>query len=166
MESQFEESKPKRGKERLNELRERAKKILETINKKFELDRKKSIEDHNKFKKFEIPPPRKEFRVKARIPITISPETKKKLRQQKEIRKRAKTEIVIDLKEPKSRKSKIHVNDEKAKGKKSDINIQPPETPTQITSPTMKPEEPFNKDELVKKMKKIKGKRSRRKKYP
>ncbi len=75
MESQYGES----GTERIRKLRKKAKKILENLDRKFELEKKRSIK--NQFKVERIP--RKELKVKTRIPITNSSDVKKKLRRKK-----------------------------------------------------------------------------------
>lgn len=75
MESQYGES----GTERIRKLRKKAKKILENLDRKFELEKKRSIK--NQFKVERIP--RKELKVKTRIPITNSSDVKKKLKRKK-----------------------------------------------------------------------------------
>jgi len=75
MESQYGES----GTERIRKLRKKAKKILENLDRKFELEKKRSIKNQIKVEGV----PRKKLKVKTRIPITISPEVKKKLRRKK-----------------------------------------------------------------------------------
>jgi len=75
MESQYGES----GTERIKKLRKKVKKILENLDRKFELEKKRSIKNQIKVEGV----PRKKLKVKTRIPITISPEVKKKLRRKK-----------------------------------------------------------------------------------
>ena len=75
MESQYGES----GTERIKKLRKKVKKILENLDRKFELEKKRSIKNQIKVEGV----PRKKLKVKTRIPITISPEVKKKLRRKR-----------------------------------------------------------------------------------
>jgi len=107
--------------------------------------------------------------VRTTLPITISPEVKKKLREIPDKEKSAMS-LIIDLDglERSESKGKILVSEEKSKIKrrKANVKINISKTPSSITSPLMMTEGPQDKNILFEKIERksqIKKKKSSKK---
>ncbi len=147
-----------KNQENLKKKQEKAKEILKRLNDQFEKEKDSiAVDKDPKFRPL--------LKVRSRIPVSISPEVKKELRQKKNTNEKAKVNLIVDFKEPTARRAKIVISKEKVKmkkGKKKVLDVRDPETPTSLASPSMKIEEPLNKDVLLNKMKRNRNIRSRR----
>lgn len=105
----------------------------------------------------------KEIKIRATIPITISPESKKKLRELVEKRVKKGVNVNIDLKDTKEFRGNITILKE-SKKELIKINIETPVTPEFLSSPKLKEEGPLNKNILREKVKRILLSKQKRKK--
>lgn len=138
--------------------RKKAEEILKELSEKYE----KEGTDFDSIEKFLHSRVRKELKVRARIPVTISPEVKKSLREKKTPEEKAKVSVIVDFKEPKSRKGRIRISEQERKYKKRIVTLRAPEVPSSISSPTTISMEP-NKDILIEKLKRRRRIKKRRK---
>jgi len=139
--------------------KKKAEEILKQLSEKYE----KESKDFDTFKKFLRSLGTKELKVRARIPITISPDVKKVLRQDKSPEEKAKVNLIVDFKEPKARIGRIIISEQKRKDKKRTITLRAPETPSSFSSSTSISQELPNKDILLEKLKRRQAIKKRRK---
>ena len=137
--------------QKLQTLREKAKEILENIPE----ERKKAQPKERVSS---------QLRIKAKIPIAISPKMKQKLKQITTEEKPPNVDITIDFTKREDFKGEIDIREKKGKIPKGPrkIIIKSIESATVITAPSVKHEGPLNKDLIKKRMDRIRSKKNNR----
>ncbi|MFW9894420.1 MAG: hypothetical protein ACFFD7_01290 [Candidatus Thorarchaeota archaeon] len=127
--------------------RKKAEEILKSLSEKYAEEGK----DIEKFLESRKP---KQLRVRARIPVTITPEVKRSLRQKESPEEKAEVNVIVDFKDPKGRKGRIRISDQKRKDKERMVTLQAPEIPSSLSSSESIIRQSINKDQLKEKLKK------------
>lgn len=139
--------------------RKNAEEILKKLSEKYE----KESKEFDSFEKFLQHQGQKVLKVRSRIPVTISPDVKKSLRQKKTPDEKAKVNLIVDFKEPKARKGRILISEQERKNKERLVTLRAPVTPSSFSSSTSTIKESPNKDILIEKLKKQRIIKKRRK---
>ena len=139
--------------------KQKAEEILKSLSKKY-VKEGKDIDSFEKFLQSRKP---KQLKIRTRIPLTISPEVKRLLREKKSKEEKAEVNVVVDFKDPKGRKGRIRISDQKRKDKKRMVTLQAPEIPSSLSSSEPTIRESTNKDLLKEKLRKKQKMKKRRK---
>ncbi len=147
-------------------LQEKAKEILAKMNADFEKEVQEKGIKPQKFDPSQMLIPTKKLRIKTRIPVSFSPEVKKRLRQDKTLEKSKRPSLIVNLKDPISTHAKIsiqkEIKEEKKEEKKRLMIVDAPRSHVSSISQSMKVENPLNRDVLLEKVKRRKTIKSRR----
>jgi len=138
--------------------RKNAEEILKKLSEKYEKEGK-DVDSFEKFLQHRKP---KKLKIRARIPVTISPDVKRSLRQRITPDEKAKVNLIVDFKEPKARKGRIIISEQKRKDKKRILTLQAPEIPSSFSSSASIFRESPNKDILLEKLKRKRTIKKRR----
>lgn len=142
--------------------KQKAEEILKNLSEKY-VEEGKDIDSFEKFLQSRKP---KQLKVRVRIPLTISPDVKRSLRQKESPEEKAEVNVIVDFKDPKGRKGRIRISDQKRKDKRRMVTLQAPEIPSSLSSSKPITRESTNKDlikEKLRKKQKIKKRRMGRK---
>lgn len=142
--------------------KKKAEEILKSLSEKY-IEEGKDIDSFEKFLQSIKP---KQLKVRTRIPLTISPDVKRSLRQKESPEEKAEVNVIIDFRDPKGRKGRIRISDQKRKDKRRMVTLQAPEIPSSFSSSKPITRESTNKDlikEKLRKKQKIKKMRKGRK---
>lgn len=139
--------------------RKKAEEILKNLSEKY-AEEGKDIDSFEKFLQSRKP---KQLKIRAQIPVAISPDVKRSLRQKESPDEKAEVNVIVDFKDPKGRKGRIRISDQKRKDKKRMVTLQAPEIPSSLSSSESITRESSNKDLLKEKLKKKQKIKKRRK---